>query len=254
MIRQSFAPRSTPFGATVESPMRALDCMVSDVLYWKMDSKSGGRIPDSAKFLDLRYTGTGPGVSVVSDTAARNSTGSAITCSSPAISALDYELNLRGRSFTLCFWFLGALSASPSYGVPVLLSNALVMRAYTSGGPSPPPRFRAEFYSTPSAFEFLEGGTFTAGIWTRVLLRYNHTTKEAKLRYQNNADASATLTGGFEFQDKPNRFQTGFYFLPERAFWLDEVGLWLDYVWDDAEATDNWNGGAGKTWPDVPNV
>ncbi len=104
------------------------------------------------------------------------------------------------------------------------------------------------------SFYFVEPASFVPrGTWLRIIIRHDFVAEKFSIQQQNEAPLELTLPIDFDTYDRFNRFICGGADLTHDWI-LDEVGLWIDYVWTLDEATTDWNSGAGKTWPDVPNV
>src|SRR3990167_6848709 len=122
-----------------------------------------------------------------------------------------------------------------------------------------PFEFSETFQPEWSAFLTTAAGVFTttrqksaSTVWLRLIIRFDAEALPFSLQQADNEPDVIDVTG--ETLDNFNRFIVSpGNFTVGRGFYLDETGLWLDYVWSEADATDDWNAGDGKTWPDVPN-
>ncbi len=331
MITNSIAPRSSVCNAMVESPLRALDAIWSDVLYWPLDEvdQRNHSFRDSSGFLDLHIDGTH---------SPQLHTGQIDQASFQfeahgLLTDLDHGLNLHSKSWTIRFWLKfrdnTSVASLPIITIPNVVnfaaSNNLLRpissitrsgavatvtclsahhltdtesvvigtadqteyngtftvtttsattftyavagtpatpatgtikwrRVNATGDPGGDHELRAWIRSHDDVFHFMEPSSVAAtGTWFRVILRYDFVSQIFSIQQNDDAPLEVTLPIDFDTYDRFNRFACGGGDLTHD--WdLDEVGLWIDYVWSLGEATDDWNSGAGKTWPDVPNV
>ncbi len=330
MITNSIAPRCSVTNSMVESPLRALDALWSDVLYWTMDEvdQRNRSFRDSSGFLDLRLDGptTATHAGQIDNASHQFSFHNLLT-------HYDHALNLHGKSWTIRFWLkfrnhtsvealnivgipnvvnfaagnnllrpISSITRSGAVATVTTLTNhrltdtesvvigtaaeteyngtftitttsATTFTYAVAGTPATPAtgtikwrrvnatadpggdhELRAWIRSEHNVFHFMEPSSLVpTGNWLRVILRYDFESQIFSLQQQNDAPLEVTLPIDFDTQNRFNRFACGGGDLTHD--WdLDEVGLWIDYVWTLGDATDDWDSGAGKTWPDVPNV
>jgi len=89
----------------------------------------------------------------------------------------------------------------------------------------------------------------TPGQWHRVVLWYDAAALELGMQVDDRPPVTAA-TGGATERMQFNMGGTGF---GPRGFAgsFDDIGIWHNYVWTEADRLADWNAGAGVTWPDI---
>lgn len=102
-----------------------------------------------------------------------------------------------------------------------------------------------------TSINFLSIGTDPAplNVWHRVIATYDHTTKMLRMKFNNDAYVDFPQAGDFFVVNGPRAIHVD---ISEGFSMWDELAVLPDVVWDEADATYDWNGGAGRTYPDLP--
>ena len=88
-------------------------------------------------------------------------------------------------------------------------------------------------------------------MWHRVIIWRSLSTLEKGIQIDNNLPDVAPISG----TELP--FGPGYLLFGNNQFGdcpqsFDEMGYWIGHCWTAAERLNDWNGGAGRTYPNVP--
>lgn len=167
-------------------------------------------------------------------------------------------LSLTDRSWTLRFWRKAAdLYDELAEGIAIWDGGGLQgVRVSWGKGINPGDPWLYRFEARPN-----DGGPFVQGsigpytqpeiaAWHRIILAYDAPTRTLRFKYNNAAYVDFVQAAGFQIKSGANAIEI----IPPQsvAYFLDELCVVLDKAWTEAEATYDWNGGAGRTYPDLP--
>lgn len=103
------------------------------------------------------------------------------------------------------------------------------------------------------AFEQIQGGEAAMGVWTRIVLRFDAVNLTFSLQQNDGVPEVIALPPPFDTINAINRLVLSpGSITQDRGFFLDEIYFAAGYLWSDAESTNDWNGGALRTYPAVP--
>lgn len=208
-------------------------------LYYKLDALDGLAI-DEVQDKDLTQSGAGAALVAgkINDAFQINA--------STNFSRDDASLMPDADSFTLRFW----LNCPPgAFSNPILLIR-----------PRTEPTFLEVLYSGSNVFIELttDTGSFfrdssivgplPVSTWHRVLLTYDHNST-LRLRINDGPDISTAANGDLLAGGTNNLFRVQGM---NPNINLDEIYYSKGYVWTEQEIDNDWNGGAGRSWPQVP--
>lgn len=164
-------------------------------------------------------------------------------------------LNLSSRSVTIRYWYKsGEPSFTPRKIVNVLNGAQRIM-------------FELFTFQNTIAITLNNGidpqllqlhSLDTLGIsptaWHRVVLVWDFAATEMRSKI-NNEPFSSGVVPTFNFQNIPMYIWLNPYSPPVATpDDIDEFAVFPDVAWDETDATTDWNGGAGLTWPTVPHA
>jgi uncharacterized delta-60 repeat protein len=195
----------------------------------------------------------GPGAisvaGIVGNAAKIDNSATGISVGLMSLDSTDFSLD-HTKGFTLCYWEKPTTTG--------IFNPRLEFIKVSSGG--------SDFSSTVfndligSAGVTFNDGTFngetlvptlTIGAWNFIRMWVDPTNLFLKVQVNNGTILTSTRTLGIYHFSAPQVFRMYPTSLPGRTFTIDELALY-EGVLTDAEAAYLWNGGAGKTYPDVP--
>ncbi len=161
------------------------------------------------------------------------------------------------KSFTIRQWFRPGSADSSTLSALMGYSETFLLR-FQGGGPHfdiPVLQWRVPF-SNPALGTVEDGPLedFELETWHRIVAWYDKEGLEIGLQLDDRAPVTDSIsaaipdgsTQGFAIDENHSLPPVG-----NTDISFDEIGLWHDYVWTDAERAADWNGGAGIGWPDV---
>lgn len=210
--------------------------------YYKMDTIVGApahhTAPDSMPLaLDMNNSNA-------TATAVAGKIGNAWSWSGSAGRLASAAFTFTGTSFLIRMW-LRALSDVPGWGfniwTPMEDGASYRLRFYPFFW-----GFFPRFYAL-NAGEFIQSTVALDGTWRRVIVAYNDAANEISIQVDQNAADTLVLSASMG-AGSPRFDMAG---VLGGLCEIDEIGFWkgTDALWSPAQYLDDWNGGAGKTYP-----
>jgi hypothetical protein len=281
----TFQVTDTTKGVSCQKQLQ-LEGVVSglEVLYYKLDATLGAdpnnpTLIDSAGNADIQCSSNSfPTTAQIIP--AQISNGLEIGGSGGlfASTALTPVLNMHNRSFTMRCWLkldgLGVFGGSEFNLFYIRGGSGEIFRMTTTSqviAVGPPVRrgsfFMAQAFtgtinvkSIANPYMWAETNDFdntwiVDPNWHRIIVICDLTNLILSIRVDDGVPAQVALNPGSNFADSDHYLDFelttgGGPGQGEKRF--DEIGIWPGYVWTEADATYDWNGGAGRTYPDVP--
>lgn len=229
---------------------------VANILYYKMDELAivGGSqvLLDSAGNANMG-AGLIPGSAVVPahiSNGVQTSTFAYLTSTGPIA-----ILNLQGATnVTLRFWLyvdhigfdFGSIAVFSMKDLGGTNFVALDISARAT-----PVNFEGH-YTVSSTSASVGSGQMNWRQWRRIIIKMDMTNLLLSLIVDNGAAITTPITAG-TWPNENLRLGAFIIGLSGGSFYiLDEFGVWPNYLFTPADDTYDWNGGAGRSWPDVP--
>ncbi len=158
------------------------------------------------------------------------------------------------KSFTIREWFRsGTNDASAITGALMAFSGTYLLRFHGEIG-STKLEWRVPFSGT--ALGSVDDGPMVLApdTWHRAVVWYDKDALEIGLQLDDRTPLTDSLSAAIPDGSTQGFASDNNHSLPpvgNTDISFDEIGLWHDYVWTDAERDADWNGGAGTGWPDV---
>lgn len=183
---------------------------------------------------------------------------------------LTPKLNMHGKSFTFRAWFRcnhpGMIGSDMR--MADIASLIRIMGLSVTTDPGPPQVFGAYYggilyplVGAPINFRhtFLWGEVGHANPaddwldtnWHRFIVIVDVPNLKLSMRVDAGVPEEVALPAGIDFVNSNLFLALGNQTGGKRT---DEMGIWPGYIWTEADATNDWNGGAGRTFPNVPMI
>jgi hypothetical protein len=280
----TFQVTDTASGTTCQKQLMLEGTAPNEVLYYKLDATSGADpnnpiLIDSANGVDIQCSlNTFPTTASLIPAHISNGLEIGNTGGLWASTALTPLLNMHNKSFTMRCWLkldglgvfggnefnlfyirggtgeifrMTTISSVIAVGPPVRRGSFFAAQAFTG---------TADVKSISNPYMWAETNDFdntwiVDPNWHRMIVICDLVNLVLSLRVDDGVPATVALNPGSNFADSDHLLDFelttgGGPTQGEKRF--DEIGIWPGYVWSEADATYDWNGGAGRTWPDVP--